>query len=165
MHGYFLVRAILVNSWIVAGSGIVTKSNGDLAGNLSRRPGKAAWKTCAHPADNDTTAEPHPKLSRLGRNCDSVAMNSAICDTINDRYLLELRYHVYSRSIEPYAYGRDRDGEKILRCYQQSRGAKAARHQPRHRQCGPLSAQLARMVVSRRCLMIPTHPRCVSKTI
>lgn len=52
-------------------------------------------------------------------------MNSTICDAINDTRLLELRYHGYSRSIEPYAYGRDKNGEEVLRCYQRSGGSES----------------------------------------
>lgn len=50
-------------------------------------------------------------------------MNLTICTAINGRRTLELRYHGYSRTVEPYAYGRDKQGAEVLRCYQQSGGS------------------------------------------
>jgi hypothetical protein len=52
-------------------------------------------------------------------------MNSTICSAINKRQLLELRYHGYSRLVEPYACGRERSGDILLRCYQQSGGSES----------------------------------------
>jgi len=49
-------------------------------------------------------------------------MNQLIIDAVNGRKCLELRYHGYSRIVEPHAYGRDKDGE-VLRCYQTSGGS------------------------------------------
>ena len=49
-------------------------------------------------------------------------MNQLIIDAVNARKCLELRYHGYSRIVEPHAYGRDKDGE-VLRCYQTSGGS------------------------------------------
>lgn len=51
-------------------------------------------------------------------------MQALICDAIRDRVLLELRYHGFARIVEPYAYGRDRDGDELLRCYQVAGGSR-----------------------------------------
>lgn len=50
-------------------------------------------------------------------------MNQLIIDALDERKCLELRYHGYSRVVEPHAYGRDKDGEEVLRCYQTSGGS------------------------------------------
>jgi hypothetical protein len=50
-------------------------------------------------------------------------MNPTICTAIDGRQLLELRYHGYARIVEPYAYGRDKNGDAVLRCYQLSGGS------------------------------------------
>jgi len=52
-------------------------------------------------------------------------MNSTICDAISGKQVLELRYHSYSRIVEPHAYGRDKAGDEILRCYQTSGGSES----------------------------------------
>ncbi len=52
-------------------------------------------------------------------------MNQMICQTIREKRIIELRYHGYSRIVEPYAYGRGRDGEGLLRCYQLSGGSES----------------------------------------
>lgn len=52
-------------------------------------------------------------------------MNSTVIQAIRDRKVLELRYHGYSRIVEPHAYGRDKDGDEILRCYQTSGGSES----------------------------------------
>ena len=52
-------------------------------------------------------------------------MNSTICEAINGQQVLELRYHNYSRIVEPHAYGRDKAGDEILRCYQTSGGSES----------------------------------------
>jgi hypothetical protein len=52
-------------------------------------------------------------------------MNADICAAINGRQLLELRYHGYARIVEPYAYGRDKNGDALLRCYQISGGSES----------------------------------------
>lgn len=52
-------------------------------------------------------------------------MNSIISQAIQQRKVLELRYHGYSRMVEPHAYGRDKDGDEILRCYQVSGGSES----------------------------------------
>ncbi|HNR12937.1 MAG TPA: hypothetical protein PKM59_06470 [Thermodesulfobacteriota bacterium] len=36
-----------------------------------------------------------------------------------------MRYHGYSRPVEPHVYGRDKDGEEILRCFQISGGSES----------------------------------------
>lgn len=52
-------------------------------------------------------------------------MNSIITEAITQRRVLELRYHGYSRVVEPYAYGRDKGGDELLRCYQISGGSES----------------------------------------
>ena len=52
-------------------------------------------------------------------------MNATITQAITEKSVLELRYHGYSRIVEPHAYGRDKDGEEILRCYQTSGGSES----------------------------------------
>lgn len=50
-------------------------------------------------------------------------MNQQICDAIYRQIVLELRYHHYSRLVEPYVYGVSRHGEELLRCYQIAGGS------------------------------------------
>ena len=52
-------------------------------------------------------------------------MNKVLCDSINERNIVELRYSGYSRIVEPHAYGRDKGGDEILRCYQVSGGSES----------------------------------------
>lgn len=52
-------------------------------------------------------------------------MNPSVTQAIQQRKVLELRYHGYSRIVEPHAYGRDKDGDEILRCYQTSGGSES----------------------------------------
>lgn len=52
-------------------------------------------------------------------------MNSTVIQAIQQRKQLELRYHGYSRIVEPHSYGRDKDGDEILRCYQISGGSES----------------------------------------
>lgn len=52
-------------------------------------------------------------------------MNPTITQAITEMRVLELRYHGYSRIVEPHAYGRDKDGDEILRCYQTSGGSES----------------------------------------
>lgn len=52
-------------------------------------------------------------------------MRIEISDAIEQRHLLELRYHGYSRTVEPHAYGRDKKGDEILRCYQTNGGSES----------------------------------------
>ena len=52
-------------------------------------------------------------------------MNTSVMQAIKQRKVLELRYHGYSRIVEPHAYGRDKDGDEILRCYQTSGGSES----------------------------------------
>ena len=42
----------------------------------------------------------------------------ALVDAITRRKVVELRYHRYSRIVEPYVYGAGRDGLERIRCYQ-----------------------------------------------
>jgi hypothetical protein len=50
-------------------------------------------------------------------------MNAQICDAIARQIVLELRYHSYSRLVEPYVYGVSRRGDELLRCYQVAGGS------------------------------------------
>jgi hypothetical protein len=50
-------------------------------------------------------------------------MNSTIIEAIKNKKILELRYSGYSRQVEPHAYGRDSDGDELLRCYQTAGGS------------------------------------------
>jgi hypothetical protein len=50
-------------------------------------------------------------------------VNTPICDAIHLRIVLELRYHAYSRLVEPYVYGVSRIGDELLRCYQVAGGS------------------------------------------
>jgi len=52
-------------------------------------------------------------------------MKAEICEAIAKRHLLELRYHGYSRTVEPHAYGRDKSGDEVLRCYQINGGSES----------------------------------------
>lgn len=52
-------------------------------------------------------------------------MNSTICNAIKGKQLIELHYHGYFRLVEPYAYGRDKSGEDILRCFQEAGGSES----------------------------------------
>jgi hypothetical protein len=52
-------------------------------------------------------------------------MNATICAAVKAGHLLELRHHGYARVVEPYAYGRDRNGDALLRCYQISGGSES----------------------------------------
>lgn len=50
-------------------------------------------------------------------------MNQIVIQAIKERHMLELRYHGWSRIVEPHAYGRDKSGDEVLRCYQVSGGS------------------------------------------
>lgn len=52
-------------------------------------------------------------------------MNKTIEEAIQTRQLLELRYHGFSRIVEPHAYGRDKNGDEVLRCFQISGGSES----------------------------------------
>lgn len=52
-------------------------------------------------------------------------MNTTILEAIRYMKVLELRYHGYSRIVEPHAYGRDKDGDEILRCFQTGGGSES----------------------------------------
>ena len=52
-------------------------------------------------------------------------MNAILSQAIQQTKVLELRYHGYSRIVEPHAYGRDKVGDEILRCYQTSGGSES----------------------------------------
>lgn len=44
--------------------------------------------------------------------------NDISCTAIRERCVLELRYHGYSRIVEPHIYGRTKKNEEVVRCYQ-----------------------------------------------
>jgi hypothetical protein len=50
-------------------------------------------------------------------------MNTMICQAIEQRRLLELRYHGFSRMVEPHVYGEDKKGDEVVRCYQLAGGS------------------------------------------
>ena len=45
-------------------------------------------------------------------------MNTLICQAIEQRRLLELRYHGHTRVVAPHVYGVDTTGDELLSCYQ-----------------------------------------------
>lgn len=52
-------------------------------------------------------------------------MHPAICLAINEKRLLELRYHGYSRIVEPHIYGEDKHGDEVVRCFQIAGGSES----------------------------------------
>jgi hypothetical protein len=52
-------------------------------------------------------------------------VNRELCTAIENLQIVELRYSGYSRTVEPHAYGRDKSGDEILRCYQISGGSES----------------------------------------
>ena len=52
-------------------------------------------------------------------------MKQDIIDAIADLHILELKYSGYTRTVEPHAYGRDKSGDEILRCYQTGGGSRS----------------------------------------
>lgn len=52
-------------------------------------------------------------------------MNTILQQAITYLKMVELRYHGYSRIIEPHAYGRDKNNDEIIRCFQTSGGSKS----------------------------------------
>jgi hypothetical protein len=50
-------------------------------------------------------------------------MNQIIIDAIANKQLLDLRYSGYSRTVEPHAYGLDKNGVEKLRCFQVAGGS------------------------------------------
>lgn len=52
-------------------------------------------------------------------------MNPTICQAIEERRLLELRYHGFSRMVEPHIYGEDKKGDEVVRCYQLAGGSES----------------------------------------
>jgi hypothetical protein len=50
-------------------------------------------------------------------------MNPTICKAVEERRVLELRYHGYSRIVEPHVYGQDKKGDEVVRCYQLAGGS------------------------------------------
>lgn len=52
-------------------------------------------------------------------------MKQEVSSAIAEKYILELRYHGISRTVEPHAYGRDKSGDEVLRCYQVNGGSES----------------------------------------
>jgi hypothetical protein len=52
-------------------------------------------------------------------------VNQEIIDAITELRALELRYNGYTRTVEPHAYGRDKSGDEILRCFQTGGGSQS----------------------------------------
>ena len=52
-------------------------------------------------------------------------MNTVLKQAITDLKMVKLRYQGYLRVVEPHAYGRNKDGDEILWCYQTSGGSKS----------------------------------------
>lgn len=52
-------------------------------------------------------------------------MKTEITEAISQMVSIELRYSGYMRIVEPHAYGRDKSGEEILRCFQASEGSES----------------------------------------
>ncbi|WP_136420234.1 MULTISPECIES: hypothetical protein [Oxalobacteraceae] len=52
-------------------------------------------------------------------------MNPAICLAVREKRVLELRYHGYSRIVEPHIYGEDRHGDEVVRCFQIAGGSES----------------------------------------
>lgn len=50
-------------------------------------------------------------------------MKDEISDAISEKRMLELRYNGYLRTVEPHAYGRDKNGDQVLRCFQINGGS------------------------------------------
>lgn len=52
-------------------------------------------------------------------------MKQYISQAISNMKIIELRYHGYSRIVEPHAYGTDKDRDEIIRCFQTSGGSES----------------------------------------
>ncbi|WP_334189699.1 hypothetical protein [Noviherbaspirillum sp.] len=52
-------------------------------------------------------------------------MNTTIHQAVKEKRVLELRYHGYSRIVEPHIYGKDKNGEEVIRCYQLAGGSES----------------------------------------
>lgn len=50
-------------------------------------------------------------------------MNQTIIQAIQGKQVIELRYHGYSRIVEPHAHGINHKNHQLLRCYQVSGGS------------------------------------------
>lgn len=50
-------------------------------------------------------------------------MNQTIIQAIQNKQVLEIRYHGFTRTVQPHAYGRSKKGQYILRCYQIAGGS------------------------------------------
>lgn len=50
-------------------------------------------------------------------------MKDLLIDAIQTRKVLTLRYHGYSRTVEPHCVGTDQSGQLKLRCWQSSGGS------------------------------------------
>jgi hypothetical protein len=49
--------------------------------------------------------------------------NPLLAQAISTRHLLTLQYDGFTRSVEPHAYGVDKDGHEKLRCWQVAGGS------------------------------------------
>ncbi|KRB64143.1 hypothetical protein ASE07_11040 [Noviherbaspirillum sp. Root189] len=56
---------------------------------------------------------------------DGFEMNETICQAIRELRVVELRYHGFSRIVEPHIYGRDKHGDELVRCYQLAGGSES----------------------------------------
>ncbi|MGE0876147.1 MAG: hypothetical protein AB7O31_15910 [Burkholderiales bacterium] len=52
-------------------------------------------------------------------------MKAEIVNAIDEQRTLELLYHGYVRVVEPHAYGRDKTGDEVLRCFQVAGGSES----------------------------------------
>ena len=52
-------------------------------------------------------------------------MKPELLEAIDNQKVVDLRYHGYARTVEPHAYGRDKNGDEILRCFQVSGGSES----------------------------------------
>jgi len=52
-------------------------------------------------------------------------MNLTVRKAIEDKRVLELHYHGFSRLVEPHVYGRDKNGNEVVRCYQLAGGSES----------------------------------------
>ncbi|WP_454734257.1 hypothetical protein [Cupriavidus pauculus] len=48
-----------------------------------------------------------------------------LISAINNRRVIQLTYDGWSRTVEPHAYGLDRHGHALLRCYQTAGGSQS----------------------------------------
>jgi len=56
-------------------------------------------------------------------------MNAIIINAINNKQLLQLQYHGYSRTVEPHTYGINKKGNEVISCYQVAGGSESNERQ------------------------------------